>query len=53
MATLVNSHVLRQVGLLCEALVAIGFRTDERTFSSVHAQVIEEVVPLAEVHATL
>mmetsp|Transcript_10211 Transcript_10211/g.13842 ORF Transcript_10211/g.13842 Transcript_10211/m.13842 type:complete len:98 (-) Transcript_10211:92-385(-) len=49
----VYSEVLGEVGLLGEALAAVGLATDEGALAGVHAQVVEEVVPLAEEHAAL
>ena len=48
--TLVDGEVLVQVGFLCEALVAALIGAIERPLACVHTQVVEEVVPLTEVH---
>ena len=48
--TLVDGEVLVQVGFLCEALVAALIGALERPLACVHTQVVEEVVPLTEVH---
>ena len=48
-----NCQVFRQVGLLCEALEATGLTADEGALASVHAQMVEKVMPLSEEHATL
>ena len=42
--------MLSQIGLLSEALIASWLIADERSLSSVHPQVIEEVMPLPEEH---
>lgn len=44
-----NIHVLIQVGFLGEGLAAVRNLTLEGSFTSVNPQMIEEVVPLAEV----
>lgn len=45
--------MLVQVGFLREALRAAGLAAFERPLACVHAQVVEEVVPLAEEHVTV
>ena len=49
----VHSQVLGQICLLREALVAAGLGAHKRPLARVHAQVVEEVVPLAEEHAAV
>ena len=45
--------MLSQIGLLSEALIASWLIADERSLSSVHPQVIEEVMPLPEEHSAV
>ena len=48
-----DNCVFLEICLLRESLIAARLRADERALSSVHAQVVEEVVPLSENHAAL
>ena len=52
-AAFVDSHMLCQIGLLSEALVAGGDLARERALTCVHAQVVKEVMPLSEEHGAV
>ena len=47
---LVNGQVLVEIGLLGEALIAAWLLADEGTLLGMHSEVVEEIMPLAEVH---
>ena len=49
-AAIMNRQMLVQICLLGEALVAAWLRANEWSFLSVHSEMIEEVMPLAEKH---
>jgi hypothetical protein len=48
-----NSQVLIQIRLLCKALVTARFLTTERPFTCVDSQMVEEIMPLSEVHVAI
>lgn len=48
-----HRQMLVQVSFLREALLATRFAALERPLARVHAQVVEEVVPLAEEHVAV
>ena len=52
-AALVHGQMLCQIRLLREALVAGGPGAHEGPLTRMHAQVVEEVVPLAEEHVAV
>jgi hypothetical protein len=50
LALLMHCDVLVQVGFLGERLVTLGLGTQEGTLTGMHAEMVKEVVPLAEEH---
>ena len=52
-AALVDSQVLRQVGLLGETLVAAGLLAYEGALPCMDPEMVEKVMPLAEEHAAV
>ena len=48
-----NSQVLIQIRFLCKALVTARLLTTERPFTCVDSQMIEEIMPLSEVHVAI